>query len=57
MRPARTMKVTEQIDAINTMLRTDRMSYLVVPRVMALVIMAPVQCMLFFLRSGCGRGS
>ncbi|NQV10576.1 MAG: ABC transporter permease [Cyanobacteria bacterium] len=42
-----TMKVTEQIDAI-TMLRTDPVSYLVVPRVLALVIMAPVQCMLFF---------
>ncbi|WP_396122219.1 MlaE family ABC transporter permease [Cyanobium sp. ATX 6A2] len=42
-----TMKVTEQIDAI-TMLRTDPVEYLVVPRVLALVIMAPVQCLLFF---------
>jgi phospholipid/cholesterol/gamma-HCH transport system permease protein len=37
-----TMKVTEQIDAI-TMLRTDPVEYLVVPRVIAMVIMAPVQ--------------
>ena len=36
-----TMKVTEQIDAI-TMLRTDPVQYLVVPRVLALVIMALV---------------
>ena len=42
-----TMRVTEQIDAI-TMLRTDPVDYLVVPRVLALVIMAPVQCLLFF---------
>jgi phospholipid/cholesterol/gamma-HCH transport system permease protein len=42
-----TMKVTEQIDAI-TMLRTDPVDYLVVPRVLAMVIMAPVQCLLFF---------
>ena len=42
-----TMKVTEQIDAI-TMLRTDPVEYLVVPRVFAMVIMAPVQCLLFF---------
>ena len=42
-----TMKVTEQIDAI-TMLRTDPVQYLVVPRVVAMVIMAPVQCLLFF---------
>jgi phospholipid/cholesterol/gamma-HCH transport system permease protein len=42
-----TMKVTEQIDAI-TMLRTDPVEYLVVPRVIAMVIMAPVQCLLFF---------
>ncbi len=42
-----TMKVTEQIDAI-TMLRTDPVQYLVVPRVLALVVMAPVQCLLFF---------
>jgi len=43
-----TMKVTEQIDAI-TMLRTDPVEYLVVPRVLALVVMAPVQCMVFFV--------
>ena len=42
-----TMKVTEQIDAI-TMLRTDPVEYLVVPRVLALVVMSPVQCLLFF---------
>ena len=42
-----TMKVTEQIDAI-TMLRTDPVEYLVVPRVLALLVMAPVQCLLFF---------
>jgi phospholipid/cholesterol/gamma-HCH transport system permease protein len=42
-----TMKVTEQINAI-TMLRTDPVEYLVVPRVIAMVIMAPVQCLLFF---------
>jgi phospholipid/cholesterol/gamma-HCH transport system permease protein len=42
-----TMKVTEQIDAI-TMLRTDPVEYLVVPRVIAMVIMAPIQCLLFF---------
>ena len=41
------MKVTEQIDAI-TMLRTDPVEYLVVPRVLAMVVMAPVQCLLFF---------
>ncbi|KGG11952.1 MULTISPECIES: MlaE family ABC transporter permease [Prochlorococcus] len=42
-----TMKVTEQIDAI-TMLQTDPVDYLVVPRVIAMVIMAPLQCLLFF---------
>ena len=42
-----TMKVTEQIDAI-TMLRTDPVEYLVAPRVLAMVVMAPVQCLLFF---------
>ncbi|MFM6128839.1 MAG: MlaE family ABC transporter permease [Sphaerospermopsis kisseleviana] len=42
-----TMKVTEQIDAI-TMLRTDPVDYLVVPRLLALLIMSPVQCLLFF---------
>ena len=43
-----TMKVTEQIDAI-TMLRTDPVEYLVVPRIIAMVVMAPVQCFFFFL--------
>ena len=42
-----TMKVTEQIDAI-TMLRTDPVDYLVVPRLLAMVLMSPVQCLLFF---------
>mgnify|MGYP001392542880 CR=1 FL=1 len=42
-----TMKVTEQIDAI-TMLRTNPIDYLVVPRLIAMVVMAPVQCLLFF---------
>ncbi|NDC07219.1 MAG: ABC transporter permease, partial [Synechococcaceae bacterium WBA_2_066] len=42
-----TMKVTEQIDAI-TMLRTDPVEFLVVPRVLALLVMSPVQCLLFF---------
>ena len=42
-----TMKVTEQIDAI-TMLSTDPVDYLVVPRLLALLIMSPVQCLLFF---------
>ena len=42
-----TMKVTEQIDAI-TMLRTDPVQYLVVPRVLAMLIMTPVQCLVFF---------
>jgi phospholipid/cholesterol/gamma-HCH transport system permease protein len=43
-----TMKVTEQIDAI-TMLRTDPVEYLVVPRVLAMLVMAPVQCLFFFV--------
>ena len=43
-----TMKVTEQVDAI-TMLRTDPVEYLVVPRLIAMVVMAPVQCFFFFL--------
>ena len=43
-----TMKVTEQIDAI-TMLRTDPVEYLVVPRLIALVVMAPLQCFFFFI--------
>ena len=42
-----TMKVTEQIDAI-TMLRTNPVEYLVVPRLIAMVVMAPVQCLAFF---------
>ena len=42
-----TMKVTEQIDAI-TMLRSDPVEYLVVPRLLAMVVMSPVQCLLFF---------
>ena len=42
-----TMKVTEQIDAI-TMLQTDPVEYLVVPRICAMVVMAPIQCLLFF---------
>ncbi len=42
-----TMKVTEQIDAI-TMLQTQPIEYLVVPRLIAMVIMAPLQCLLFF---------
>ena len=42
-----TMRVTEQIDAI-TMLRTDPVEYLVVPRLLAMLIMTPVQCLLFF---------
>ena len=41
------MKVTEQIDAI-IMLRTDPVEYLMVPRVLAMLVMAPVQCLLFF---------
>jgi phospholipid/cholesterol/gamma-HCH transport system permease protein len=54
-----TMKVTEQIDAI-TMLRTDPVQYLVVPRLLAMVVMAPVQCLLFFwmaIWSGRSRAS
>ena len=31
------------------MLKTDPVEYLVVPRVIAMVIMAPVQCLLFFI--------
>ncbi len=41
------MKVTEQIDAI-TMLKTDPVEYLVVPRLIAMVVMAPLQCLMFF---------
>jgi len=51
MRPARTMKGDRAIDAI-TMLRTDPGPYLVVPRVLALVIMARCNACSFF----CGRG-
>ncbi len=42
-----TMKVTEQIDAI-TMLKADPVEYLVVPRLIAMVVMAPLQCLLFY---------
>ena len=41
-----TMKVTEQIDAI-TMLKTDPVEYLVVPRILSMLIMSPIQCFLF----------
>jgi phospholipid/cholesterol/gamma-HCH transport system permease protein len=41
-----TMKVTEQIEAI-TMLRTEPVEYLVVPRLLSMVIMSPIQCLLF----------
>ena len=41
-----TMKVTEQIEAI-TMLRTEPIQYLVVPRLLSMVIMSPIQCLLF----------
>ena len=43
-----TMKVTEQIDAI-TMLKTEPIQYLVVPRVLSMVIMSPIQCFLFLI--------
>ena len=46
-----TMKVTEQIDAI-TMLRTDPVEYLMLPRLLALLVMTPVQCLLFFSEIG-----
>ncbi len=42
-----TMKVTEQIDAI-TMLKADPVEYLVVPRLIGMVVMAPLQCLLFY---------
>ncbi len=45
-----TMKVTEQIEAI-TMLRTEPVQYLVVPRLLSMVIMSPIQCLLFFICS------
>tara|TARA_Y100001970_G_C14146725_1_gene810280 strand:+ start:523 stop:1278 length:756 start_codon:yes stop_codon:yes gene_type:complete len=41
-----TMKVTEQIDAI-TMLKTEPVQYLVVPRLLSMVIMSPIQCIMF----------
>ncbi|MEY2977998.1 MAG: MlaE family lipid ABC transporter permease subunit [Prochlorotrichaceae cyanobacterium] len=41
-----TMRVTEQIDAL-LMLRTDPVDYLVVPRVVACCLMAPVLTLLF----------
>ena len=40
------MKVTEQIDAI-TMLKTEPIEYLVVPRLLSLIIMSPIQCLMF----------
>ncbi len=49
-----TMKVTEQIDAI-TMLKTEPIEYLVVPRVLSLIIMSPIQCCLFLI-VGLGSG-
>ena len=48
-----TMKVTEQIDAI-TMLRTDPVEYLVV-RMIAMVVMAPVQCFFFIMAIWSGQ--
>jgi len=42
-----TMAVTEQVDAIK-MLRTDPVEYLVVPRVVALLVMTPLQTIAFF---------
>ena len=41
-----TMKVTEQIDAI-TMLKTEPVQYLVVPRLLSMIIMSPIQCLMF----------
>ena len=43
-----TMAVTEQVDAIK-MLRTDPVEYLVVPRVLALLVMTPLQTIAFFM--------
>ena len=43
-----TMKVTEQIDAI-TMLKTEPVEYLVVPRLLSMLIMSPIQCFLFLI--------
>ena len=47
-----TMKVTEQIDAI-TMLKTEPIQYLVVPRVLSMIIMSPIQCTLFLIVGLC----
>ena len=41
------MKVTEQVDAIK-MLRTNPVEYLVVPRLVALMVMTPLQTLTFF---------
>ena len=43
-----TMKVTEQIEAI-IMLKTEPIQYLVVPRVLSMIIMSPIQCFLFLI--------
>ncbi|MCA9522924.1 MAG: ABC transporter permease [Myxococcales bacterium] len=43
-----TMKVTEQIDALNTM-AVNPLQYLVVPRMLAALIMVPILCMYFNL--------
>ena len=43
-----TMKVTEQIEAI-TMLKTEPIQYLVVPRLLSMIIMSPIQCFLFLI--------
>ena len=43
-----TMKVTEQIEAI-TMLKTEPVQYLVVPRLLSMIIMSPIQCFLFLI--------
>lgn len=43
-----TMKVTEQIDALNTM-AVNPVQYLVMPRVLAALIMVPILCMYFNL--------
>lgn len=49
-----TMRVTEQIDALY-MLKTDPVDYLVVPRVLACCLMAPILTLVFFL-TGLGGG-
>jgi len=43
-----TMRVTEQIDALY-MLKTDPVDYLVLPRVLACCLMAPILTLIFFL--------